>query len=268
MSPADLAPIAHRGLLLRPPPLMRHQPGARHTVRDGLAMFAWGQPGPSFNKVAVLGPAPPLARILELADDFFGKPGGYGVLVQADAGHPVEAELIARGWRVVEDEEALVLPAIPSPPPLPPGLEVRRVSDDAGRRDFLAVAAAGFGASTSEGLPPPTQEQMDSFGPTLACALDPDVAVVVGYLSGRPVSAAIVYRLEEIAGITGVATVPDQRRRGLARALTWAALAEGAARGCRCGTLNASGASFHLYRSMGFVHVCNHRTYAAPEKQG
>jgi ribosomal protein S18 acetylase RimI-like enzyme len=265
MTPADLAPIAHRGLLLRPAPLLRYYPRGQHTSREGLALFTWGMPGPSFNKVAVLGPAPPLTRVLELADEFFGSPASYGVLVQADAGHPVEAELIARGWRVVEDEEALVLPVITAAPALPEGLEVRRVTDDAGRRDFLAVAAAGFGAPTAESLPPPTEEQMESFGPSLACALDADVAVVVGYLAGQPVSSAIVFRVDEIAVLTGVATVPAQRRRGLARALTWAALAEGAARGCRYATLNAAGASFHLYRSMGFVHVCNHRTYAAPE---
>jgi predicted acetyltransferase len=98
----------------------------------------------------------------------------------------------------------------------------------------------------------------------MACALDPEVALLVGYVDGKPVSSAFVYAVGPIAGITGVATVPAYRRRGLATALTWEALREGVARGCMCATLGALGASYDLYRKMGFIHVCNHRAYAAP----
>src|SRR5205085_2645021 len=134
----------------------------------------------------VVGPSPPLARILELAQSFFGPDsGGFGIVVEADAGLPVEDELRAAGWKVFEDEPALVLSAIPAAPPLPHGLQVRPVRD------------------------------ADS-------------------------------------------------RRGLGTALTWAALREGAQRGCTCATLAALGASFDLYRKMGFIHVCNHRAYGAP----
>jgi predicted acetyltransferase len=73
-----------------------------------------------------------------------------------------------------------------------------------------------------------------------------------------------VYRVDEIAGVTGVATVPAYRRRGFARALTWAVIRAGAARGCTCATLGGLGASYTLYLGMGFLHVCNHRTYAPP----
>ena len=75
---------------------------------------------------------------------------------------------------------------------------------------------------------------------------------------------ALIYRVEEIACVTGVATVPDCRRRGFARALTWAAIRAGADHGCTCATLNALGASYPLYLGMGFRHVCNHRTYVPP----
>ncbi len=264
MAPSELAPIAHRGLLLRPAPLLRHQPRGRHEEREGLTFFSWGLPGPGFNKVVALGPAPPLDRIVELAGAFFGEAASFGVLVEADAGHPVEGELLARGWPVVEDEPALVLPSLPLPPPVPPELEVRRVRDAASRRDFLHAAAAGFGAATAEGMPALTEEEMDGFGPSVESACDPDVAVLVGYVAGAPVACAIGYRVEDVACITGVATVPEQRRRGYAKALTWAALAAAKEMGCKCAALNALGASVPLYQGMGFVHVGNHRTYAAP----
>jgi GNAT superfamily N-acetyltransferase len=263
MSIADLRMIAHRGLYLRPSPLLRHQPKARFAVREGVALTDYGLSAPGFKKAAALGPAPPLARVRETAAEFFGG-SDYGVTVEADAGHPVEAELHAAGWTVAEDEPALVLPTLPELPAPPPGLTIRRVTGAASRRDALDVMAAGFGAPTADLGEPLSAEAMESFGPSLACALDPDVAVLVGHAGGRPVSAAVLHRVEEIACITGVATVPDCRRRGFARALTWAAVGAGGERGCTCAALNALGASYPLYLGMGFRHVCNHRTYAPP----
>jgi predicted acetyltransferase len=81
---------------------------------------------------------------------------------------------------------------------------------------------------------------------------------------GEPVASAEMFCVGPIAGIMGVATVPAARRRGLGTALTRAALREGAARSCTCAVLAALGASYDLYRKMGFVHVCNHRAYAPP----
>jgi GNAT superfamily N-acetyltransferase len=263
MASADLRMMAHRGLALRPSPMLRHQKRGRYALREGVALTDWGMPAPGFKKAAVLGPSPPLGRVRELAAEFFGG-HDYGVLVEADAGHPVEAELRAGGWSVAEDEPALVLPALPESPPAPPELTIRPVTDVASRRDAIAVMAAGFGAPTADLGALLSEEAMDSFGPSLACALDSDVAVLVGHAGGRPVSAAILHRVEEIACVTGVATVPDGRRRGFARALTWAAVSAGAERGCTCATLNALGASYALYLGMGFRHVCNHRTYVPP----
>jgi ribosomal protein S18 acetylase RimI-like enzyme len=254
--------IAHRGLALRPSPMLRHQKNGRYALREAVALTDWGLPAPGFKKAAVLGPSPPLERVREMAAEFFGG-NDYGILVEADAGHPVEAELRAAAWAVSEDEPALVMPALPEPPP--PELAIRRVTDEAGRRNLLAVMAAGFGAPTADLGEPLSAETMDTFGPSLACALDPDVALLVGYAGGRPVSSAVLHRVEDIACITGVATVPDCRRRGFARALTWAAIRAGADRGCACATLNALGASYALYLGMGFRHVCNHRTYVPPK---
>jgi ribosomal protein S18 acetylase RimI-like enzyme len=264
MTHTEMIATAHKGLLIGPSPLVRHYPAGRRDIIEGGAMTCWGSFGPDLNKVAVVSPSPPLALILQRAEEFFGpESGGFGVVVEADAGHPVEAELRAAGWKVFEDEPALVFPTIPEPPPLPASLEVRRVRDAEGRRDLVRVLADGFGAPTSEGgteLPP---DAFDSFAPSLECARDPDVAVLVGYFEGRPAAAALFFAVGPIAGITGVATVPAYRRRGLGAAMTWEALRAGANRGCTCATLAALGASIDLYRKMGFVHVCNHRAYKA-----
>jgi ribosomal protein S18 acetylase RimI-like enzyme len=264
MTRAEMIAIAHQGLLLGPSPLLRHQPGARRRTIEGGVMTYWGPAGAALNKVAMVGPGPAatLAQILPLAETFFGpESGGFGIVVEADAGHPVEAELRAAGWKVFEDEPVLVAPASAAAPPLPAGLEVLPVRDAGGRRDLTHVTAAGFGAPTAEGGTELPADAFDSFTPSLACALDPEVALLVGYVDGRAVSSAMMWMSGPIAGITGVATVPAYRRRGLGTALTWAAVREGAARGCRYATLAALGASYDLYRKMGFVHVCNHRAY-------
>ncbi len=263
MTHQEMIAAVHKGLLLGPSPLLRHNPTGRRAEMEGVVLTSWGSFGPALNKVAVVCSSPALARILELAEAFFGPDsGGFGIVVEADAGHPIEAELRAAGWKVFEDEPALVLPTIPAAvPPLPAGLEVRTVTEAERRRDLIRVLAAGFGAPTGEGgteLPPDT---MDSLAPSTACALDPEVALLIGYFEGKPASSAFLFTVGPIAGITGVATIPAYRRRGLGMALTWQAIREGAARGCTCAALAALGASFDLYRKMGFIHVCNHRAY-------
>jgi RimJ/RimL family protein N-acetyltransferase len=228
-------------------------------------MTCWGPVGPDLNKAQVVNPSPPLARILELAGEFFGpESGGFGVVVEADAGHPVEAELRAAGWEVFEDEPALVLTPIPVAPPPPVGVEIRAVRDAEGRRDLLRVLAAGFGEPTAEGGTELSPEAFESFAPSVACALDPDVCLLVGYLDRVPASSAMLFKVGAVAGLTGVATVPAHRRRGLGMAATWAAIREGAARGCSYAALAALGASYDMYRKMGFVRVCNHRAYRPP----
>src|SRR6266852_8379132 len=103
MTHQEMIAIAHEGLLLGSSPLIRHNPAARRVEREGVVLTCWGPHGPAVNKVAVVAPSPPLARILELAGAFFSPDeGGFGIVVEADAGHPFEAELRAAGWTVFE----------------------------------------------------------------------------------------------------------------------------------------------------------------------
>src|SRR5262245_16765259 len=115
MSSQDLLAIAHRGMAISEPPLLKHQKSARQMIRDGVVYRRQDYPDPGFNFASVLGPSPSLAQIIPVADEFFhGLPAGaYGILVHGDSGHPVEAELRAAGWRIAEDEPALVMPCIP-----------------------------------------------------------------------------------------------------------------------------------------------------------
>jgi ribosomal protein S18 acetylase RimI-like enzyme len=141
--------------------------------------------------------------------------------------------------------------------PLPPGLDIRRVTDlDELQRQVGAVAAA-FDTP---------MDVVEKMMPEDSLLDDPDITVLVGYCDGKAVCGAMCIRVEDIATVHGVATLHAYRRRGFGRAITWAAAQEGVKHGCATAALRASGASFDLYRGMGFVHVCNHRTYARPER--
>src|ERR1700693_4446754 len=101
MTHKEMIAAAHKVLLLGPSPLLRLNTVARDAEFEGVVMRCWGPVGSALNKVAVVRPSPPLARILQRAEEFFGTDsGGFGIVVEADAGHPVEAELRAAGWKV------------------------------------------------------------------------------------------------------------------------------------------------------------------------
>jgi GNAT superfamily N-acetyltransferase len=257
MNPPDLLAIAHRGMAISEPPILRYQKNARQMIRDGVVYRRQDYPDPGFNFASVLGPSPPLTEILSTADEFFaGLPiGAYGILVHADAGHPVEAELRAAKWRIAEDEPALVLPKIPDSFDIPPGLEIRRLTTPEEERAHTMAMAAAFETPL---------EIVDQMMSGRSMVNDPDVVTLAGHCDGKIVCGAMCIRIEDIATIHGVATLKEYRRRGFGRAITWAAAQAGLQLGCTCAALRAFAVSFAMYKGMGFVHVCNHRTYARP----
>lgn len=243
---SDLRAIVHAPLLA-PSPLQRYrsEPG-RHAVYDDLVLTAYGGPGPDTNIAIVLGPVPP-ERVFTLADAFFDATG-YAVVVEVESAQLTEAVLQARGWRRDEEEPALVLAPIPDGPPPPDDLALRLVTTEAEYADFMAISRTGY-----------------RWIPSLRAATDPGVALFVGYVRGEAVAASRITCQGGVGDINGVVTLDTYRRRGYGTALTWAAIAEGARRGCTAMTLTATEMGYPVYRKMGFVPVCTYRTYVPPE---
>jgi GNAT superfamily N-acetyltransferase len=239
-------------------PLVRHQPRGRATLRDGLALVAFELPWPGLNRVIVTDPTIAPERVRAAAEEFFaGSRHPYHVRVDDDAAHPVEAELRARGWQIRQAMPVMVLPRIPEQsPPTPAGLAIRRVMDAAGLRDYLAPKEPD--------APPSEWDGIDAaLHPSPAVAHDPAIALFVGYADGRPVATAALYRVGAIAEIGAVATAWAYRRRGFGTAMTWAAIAEGARRGCTAAALAATEMGYPVYRAMGFIPVYRYRSYAS-----
>ena len=242
-----LRAIVHRALLT-PSPLSRYGPApSRHTVHGDVVLVAVGGPDGGFREVIVLGPSSP-ERVFALAADCFGADAGYSVAVEVETATPMEDALVAGGWRLDEEEPALVLTPLPATvPPPPPGLAIRLVVDEASLADFRSVSDTSI-----------------RWVPSLAAATDPGVGLFVGYAEGRPVATSRFTVQDGVTDITGVVTVPEARRRGYGTALTWASVAEGRDRGCTAADLTASAMGYPVYLKMGFVPVCTFRTYLPP----
>ena len=80
------------------------------------------------------------------------------------------------------------------------------------------------------------------------------------------VAAAALFVGAGVAGIYNVCTVPEARGRGIAGAVTAAALDEGAARGCRLAVLGSSEMGYPVYRRLGFRDVSRLRSYALADR--
>ena len=238
-----------RAALVLPSPLDRYRPSAsRRAAYGAFTLVADGDQGSTFNRAVVLGPVAP-ERLFAMADAFFAD--SFSVVIESGAAAVLERVLQVRGWRLDEEEPALVLAPIPEAgPPAPADLDIRQVVDTAGLADFRQVS-----------------QTPSVYLPSLVAARDPAVVLLVGHVGGQAVATARVTCLASVVEVMGVVTLPAARRRGYGRALTWAALAAGRVRGCTAATLTATAMGLPLYQSMGFQPAGTYRTYLPPQPE-
>jgi ketosteroid isomerase-like protein/GNAT superfamily N-acetyltransferase len=201
-------------------------------IAGGVASFA----GPSspYNKVAGLGfgGVPDLAALDEIEQAF------------ADRGSPVQIELAhladpaigvllaARGYRLESFENVLgraltgELERV-----MPPGVEVR-LSGAEEFETWLDVVAEGSVHPDTQGVPWHEEFSREAI---IGAERDSAAAGDVRYAALRDgviVGGATMRIAEGVAQLTGAATVPAHRRRGVQTALLSARLADAAAAGC------------------------------------
>ena len=148
-------------------------------------------------------------------------------------------DLRSRGLTLAGHPPLMMRPAGGDAPPLPPGLEIRRVADEAGIEDYRKVLEEGF--------PMPG---MSRFLGT--SGLTSQAPHWIGYEDGRPVSVAAAFIGTDVVDVEWVATLPDARGRGYGAAVTWkATLADPS----RPAVLIASDDGRPVYTRMGYLPI-------------
>jgi GNAT superfamily N-acetyltransferase len=212
-------------------------------IAGGVASFA--EQGSPFNKVAGLGfgGVPGAAAFDQIERAFTA----CGAAVQVELAHLADPAigvlLTGRGYRLVSFENVLGLAVERAPGPItPPGVEVRP-SGDGEFGSWLDVVAEGFAHPDTQGVP-----SYEEFPREVIEGAERDFAAagVTRYIALRDgviAGGASLRMADGIAQLTGAATAPAHRRRGIQTALLSARLADAAAAGCDVAVVTTQPAS-------------------------
>lgn len=180
--------------------------------------------------------------------------GGEWKVFGHDRPSDLESLLAAAGFEPGPPETLLVydLHQGPIDGPVPPGVRLRRVEDEAGAEDAARASERAFGVSIGR-----------SAARYRAWVGDPTAAMLVAYVHRAPVASA---RLElppgrSFAGLWGGGTDPAHRRRGIYRALVAARASIAADSGYRYLTADARESSAPLLHRLGFVPLSTTRPW-------
>jgi GNAT superfamily N-acetyltransferase len=211
----------------------------------GVVAIATGAPMALFNQVVVEpgggtedGVRRAIAVMREVGAPFY-------VVLRRDADAQLRAAVAELGLELEDGPlpgMALHPIATADPAPLPPGHEIRRVTDEAGMADHVRVATEGFAM--------PGSIVRDVVGSGLWAR--PGCIVYVGATDGEAVSTGFSVRTRRTLGVYAIATVPSARRRGYGAAMTARLVADGAAEGCDVAALQASDMGHPVYERLGF----------------
>ena len=201
-------------------------------IAGGAACFA-GENSP-FNKVVGLGfgGRPDDAELDEIETAFAAR-GGATQVELAHLGDPeIAAALTGRGYQLVSFENVLGRPLTDSLERItPPGVEIRASGDDE-FGPWLDTLVEGFANPDTQGVASHEEFPRDVLA---AATLDMVTAGATRYVAlhdGVVAGAASVRFSDGIAQLTGAATAPAHRRRGVQTALLAARLVDAAAAGC------------------------------------
>lgn len=139
---------------------------------------------------------------------------------------------------------------------VPSGLEIRRVEDVGSLRNFLHILATVFA------FPDSCQKPVFDVESSLGFAPDSPYQRYIGLLKRKPVATSAVYLLSGVVGVYWVATLPEERGKGIGSAMTLFPLQEARSSGYRVGILHSSSKGLGVYRRLGFKELCKIGFYA------
>jgi GNAT superfamily N-acetyltransferase len=162
-----------------------------------------------------------------------------------------ELDLGGLGFTPFQAGRWLVRAPAPARREPPPELSVEQVRADSELETFERASIDGFES--------PALHRLGRFGVHPPAALaDERMNLFAGRVSDRVVSVSMAYRSNDVVGVYGVATLPEFRRRGYGREMTWAATLVAPDLPA---VLQPSPAGEATYRSMGFEDAGHFTTW-------
>jgi N-acetylglutamate synthase len=232
----------------------------RFRQENDAAFFITGLHSSIFNGSVPFEDPPDIADLIRRTRDFCAPASvPWSLSLRGSTAERVATSLGSQGFHELEREPAMVLPTLDrEPPPLPPGLTIRRARRPEELGLFWATLAKGFG------IPAGALRPFLRASALKRLVEDPRTAWFVGFADGRAAATSLRIATGTGSYVAMVSTVPAYRRKGFGEALTWRAALSGKEAGCRVGFLRASEMGQPLYLRMGFVRVDDNRTFAAP----
>jgi GNAT superfamily N-acetyltransferase len=166
----------------------------------------------------------------------------------------LEERLVARGFTLDPDEMPGMAASLADLPnvELPDDATISLVRDAATFREWLDVMVIGFGMPAQIG---------DTFMRYAELGFGDDLPItILARIDGRPVATSLGSVAAEGILIANVTTVPEVRGRGLGRAITLAAMREGARLGAKIAVLQSSAMGHSVYRKLGFEEFARYRS--------
>jgi ribosomal protein S18 acetylase RimI-like enzyme len=226
------------------------------TIRQDpeLTWFVTGLPYPGFNRI--------LRAQFQANDDVDARIGAalapfrsrsVPTLWHVDpSSRPVDLgqRLLAHGFKRTAEEPGMAadLGALDADQTLPPGLRIEHIQNVETLKTWSQVTARAFDFTTELGNA--------VFEIEASLGQHPGRRLYLGILNGEPVAAALLYLGAGVAGIYGVGTIPEARRRGVGQAMTLVPLLEARTMGYRVGTLHSAPMGIGIYHRLGFREYC------------
>jgi ribosomal protein S18 acetylase RimI-like enzyme len=147
---------------------------------------------------------------------------------------------------------AIDLSSLPEDLTIPADLAIAQVQDPETLKHWVRIATVGFEIPDS---------QYNAYY-DLELSLESQKYIrFIGWWKGSPVVTSALYLDPQVAGIYVVATIPEARGNGFAKALVLTALQKASALGYHVATLQASHMGVNVYRRLGFQQYSQIEAY-------
>ena len=256
-TPVDLRAL-HANYVEAISSIARMTPGGEVSDAGGLTLVRSGLDIPAFNLVFALDDPSSVVAAERAVSRTFGGSGFRWLLVTTErVATQLQPMIHAFGFHLEETMPGMVWAPLPRLlPTLPPRFTARPVRVPEEAAVFARTMMEGFEARA--GLMDPWVDGVRAKHVTTSEM----PGWYLGFLDDHPVCTAVRVTTGAIAGIYGVSTLPDFRRRGLGEAITRLAAADGYPEGARMSYLQSSRAGRSVYERIGYRWVEDYQLWS------